>query len=519
MLAGPHIGSRYELDHTTRPVITIGRGGSTIVVLDPLISQRHAKLTFIDDAWMLEDLGSAHGTTVNSRRVAEPVMLKDDDQIHCGETVILFQQKDHHARPQAKAKSSNTPSEKPVSKSLTVEPAVPQPKFLRGSFDLIERVDAAIADLGEIKELLASVGWHFLCRPETDCVFILLKNGDGPLETAVELFKRPDLEYDVQSDVVEQVLQMSKPCVVDNTSHYADPHTVQCKAMAQSILVVPIRNRQSLQGIIYLGSAKHDAFSQEQVNVLSYLGGHVGLALENLQLSKTARQNQNFTVAGQSTVNLSHGIKNILQAIGGAAEVIDYGFEKNQIERAKASWEILKHNVERLKKFTLDMLAFNRDTTLLFTNCKLNRIVETAVESLRPKAREKGVSIVLELDEYVPLRPIDADNMHDVVLNLVMNAIDAVEENKGLITVATVYDRIKQIISFSVKDNGPGISADQKEKIWLPFHTTKSKGGTGLGLPIVRKIVDQHDGTITLDSQLGCGAKFTVILPAQKVSL
>jgi two-component system sensor histidine kinase HupT/HoxJ len=110
---------------------------------------------------------------------------------------------------------------------------------------------------------------------------------------------------------------------------------------------------------------------------------------------------------------------------------------------------------------------------------------------------------------------MDADNMHDVVLNLVMNAIDAVEENKGLITVSTVYDRIKQIISFSVKDNGPGISAEEKDKIWLPFHTTKPRGGTGLGLPIVRKIVSQHDGTITLNTQPGCGAKFTVTLPAK----
>ena len=235
-------------------------------------------------------------------------------------------------------------------------------RFLKGSFELIERVDAAIADLSDTKELLASVGWHLLCRPETDCVFILLKNSDNKFETAVELSKRQDVEYAMQSGIVEQVLHDGKPVVVDDISKYPDSHSVEGKATAQSVLAVPMRNRQSLQGVIYLGSAKLAAFSPEQVNVLNYLGGHVGLALENLQLSQAARQNQKFTAAGQSAVNLSHGIKNILQAISGAAEVIDYGFEKNQIEKAKNSWEILKSNVDRLKKFTLDMLAFNRDS-------------------------------------------------------------------------------------------------------------------------------------------------------------
>jgi signal transduction histidine kinase len=525
ILAGPHIGSRYELDHSARPTITIGRGGSTIVVLDPLVSQRHAKLSYADGIWTIEDLGSVHGTFVNSARIAEPVMLKDDDQIRCGETIILFLQKSYHSLPNLKVTQGEVQevqidrsAVKQAPQTVVADPIVLQPGFLKGSFELIEMVDSAIADLSDIKELLASVGWLLLCRPEVDCTFILLKNSDNKLEPTVELAKRPDIEYALQSDIVKQVLHEGKPVLIDDVSKLGNSPPILGKATAQSVLAVPIRTRQTTQGAIYLGSSKTNAFSQEQVNVLSYLGGHIGLALENLQLSLAAKQNQKFTDAGQSTVNLSHGIKNILQAIGGAAEVIDFGFQSNQIDRAKGSWEILKRNIDRLKKFTLDMLAFNRSAKPVFTSCKFNRIVESAVESLQSAGKGKGVSIVLEMDEQIPVRPMDADNMHDVVLNLVMNAIDAVEENKGLITVTTSYDRLKQIISLSVKDNGPGISPEERDKIWLPFHTTKPKGGTGLGLPIVRKIVDQHDGTIVLDSQPGCGAKFTINMPAKPIA-
>lgn len=524
ILAGPHIGSRYELDHTTRPVITIGHGGSTIVVLDQLVSQRHAQLSYSNGSWTIEDVGSVHGTFVNSNRISEATALKDDDQIRCGETIILFLQKYYHAESNKIDTKINRHQHavkeeaQPDSATQVAEMVAPMParKFLKGSFELIESVDAAIADLGDTKQLLASVGWHLLSRPDTDCVFILLKSSTNNFETAVELSKRHDVEFALQSAIAQNVLHGGKPIAVDDISKYPDARPMPGKAAARSVAAVPIRNRLTVQGVIYLGSAKLNAFTTEQVNVLNYLGGHVGLALENLQLSQTARKNQDFTAAGQSAVNLSHGIKNILQAISGAAEVIDFGFQKNQIEKAKTSWEILKRNVDRLKKFTLDMLAFNRELKPIFTNCKFNRIVEAAVESLRQIAKDKGVSVVLEMDEQIPVRPMDADNMHDVVLNLVNNAIDAVEENKGLITVKTSYDGIKQIIGLSVRDNGPGISADEKDKIWLPFHTTKTKGGTGLGLPIVRKIIDKHDGMITLESQPGCGAKFTVSLPAKQ---
>jgi two-component system, NtrC family, sensor kinase len=386
----------------------------------------------------------------------------------------------------------------------------------KDSFELIESIDVAIADMNDAKQLLTSVGMYLLSQPETDCVFIMTKNCSGKLETDVELSKHHDAAYSLQTTIVEQAIQNGNAIVTGDITQYSRTDLSIGKAATLSVLAAPIRNHQSIYGVIYLGSAKLNAFTSEHVSLLTHLGGHIGLALENLRLSSEAIQNQNLNAAGQSSVNLSHSIKNILQAIGGAAEVIDYGFKTNQIDKARKSWEILKRNVERLKTFTLNMLAFSRDTKPVLTNCQLNRIVESAVESLRSSAKEKGVSIVLEMDEQIPARQMDADNMHDVVLNLVMNAIDAVEENKGIVTISTQYDESKSTIGLSVKDNGPGISNEEKNKIWLPFHTTKPKGGTGLGLPIVRKIIDKHNGMITLDSQPGRGAKFSISLPVQQ---
>ena len=124
--------------------------------------------------------------------------------------------------------------------------------------------------------------------------------------------------------------------------------------------------------------------------------------------------------------------------------------------------------------------------------------------------------VVADLEEPMPAIPADPDGVHQVVLNILANALDAVDQSTGVITIRTHYDQIGHEAQIILGDNGQGIPEDQLEKIFEVFHSTKGQGGTGLGLAVARKIVQEHGGQIAVSSPAGQGTLFTVTLPVQQ---
>ncbi len=221
---------------------------------------------------------------------------------------------------------------------------------------------------------------------------------------------------------------------------------------------------------------------------------------------------ERISQAAQTALNLSHGVKNLLQAVKGGIEVVDYAFETGDVERARKGWAILKRNLYRINKLVLDMLTFSKESEPEFASCNFNSLIASAAESLKAEADSRGVLIVVQTDDRIGDVRLDADRIYDVVLNLVLNAIDVVSDRAGVVNVTTELDSANGLLTLRVSDNGPGI--EDTEAIFQPFHSAKPKVGTGLGLPIAQKIVTQHGGTIEVASKPGQGATFTVKLPA-----
>jgi signal transduction histidine kinase len=236
----------------------------------------------------------------------------------------------------------------------------------------------------------------------------------------------------------------------------------------------------------------------------------VAVVFDSLQSKQSAQQRQRMMQAGQAALNMSHGIKNILQAVRSGQDVMDDAFGYRDIDQAKKAWQILKRNLEKIEKLVLDMLKFSRQEQPKIQACQFNRLAESVVNLLRPQAQQKQAVLTLQVDEELGLVPVDPDQMQDVIMNLVMNAIDAVGAN-GEITVHTELDRQAGQAVLRVSDNGKGI--EDTEIIFEPFHTDKPNVGTGLGLTIARKIVQMHKGTIEAQSVPGEGSIFTVRLP------
>ena len=241
----------------------------------------------------------------------------------------------------------------------------------------------------------------------------------------------------------------------------------------------------------------------------------VGLSVDNLRSKEVAERRERIAQAGQTAVNLSHGIKNLLQTIATGREVVSYGLKKGDMERVKRGWNVLDRNLERIHKLVVNMLKFSKESEVEFKSCEFDRLVESTVETLRNTAEERGVSTSVQTGEQVGLVEIDSDKIQDVILNLVLNAIEAAAESEvGVVNVATELESGGEHIVFAVSDNGPGIT--DMESIFLPFHSAKPKVGTGLGLAIAKKIVEQHNGSIEVKSKVGKGATFTVRLPVKQ---
>ena len=242
----------------------------------------------------------------------------------------------------------------------------------------------------------------------------------------------------------------------------------------------------------------------------------VAIAFDSLQSKQTVQQRQRMMQAGQAALNLSHGIKNILQAVQSGQDVMDDAFGQRDVDQAKKAWGILKRNLDKIQKLVLDMLKFSKDDQPRRQSCQFNRLVETVVQMVRPQADERQVCITVQADEHLSLVSVDPDQMQDVVMNLLMNAIEAVPQQTGHVTIHTELEAESNMLMLRVSDNGKGI--ENVRTIFEPFHSEKPHVGTGLGLSIAKKIVRIHQGTIDVQSLPGEGSIFTIHIPIIELS-
>jgi signal transduction histidine kinase len=219
---------------------------------------------------------------------------------------------------------------------------------------------------------------------------------------------------------------------------------------------------------------------------------------------------------GELAAGLAHEIKNPLAGIQGAVDILIRRRDKNDPERE--ALEGMRHEVERIDSTVRVLLDRARPRLVSVKATSLTEVVARAVNLASSQSSNESTKgrIKIEFDppEDPITVPIDAAQIEDAVLNLILNAIDAIDRN-GEVTVQVGQTEMgsESEAIVRVSDNGRGISEDDLVKVFNPFFTTRA-GGTGLGLPAVRRIVRAHGGRVEVQSSLGQGATFTIHLPA-----
>jgi signal transduction histidine kinase len=234
-------------------------------------------------------------------------------------------------------------------------------------------------------------------------------------------------------------------------------------------------------------------------------------------MRKIARANR-LSAVGTLAAGVAHEINNPLVAISTFMQMAPERRKSDDKEFWSDLYQIALREVNRIRDLVAELLAFSKfsgEGGLALTDVRVNDLAQEMVKFIDPEARKKNVKIKTELGTKLPAVQWDPDRIKQVLLNLLLNALQATEQG-GTITVSSDYieespkDRFVRV---AVADTGVGIPSENLEKLFSPFFTTKGREGSGLGLMTCHHIVDQHRGSIDVASQLGVGTTFQLNLP------
>jgi signal transduction histidine kinase len=306
---------------------------------------------------------------------------------------------------------------------------------------------------------------------------------------------------------------------VDN-EYYKSPNFRQSKIK----LSARISSKYEQRGILEIFYREKEipsygqVFLQEEENLLETVSKQIALILErkqveelNMKLQDQLRHADRLATIGQLSAGIAHEINEPLATILGFAQLIEKG-EKVPPEAVEDSKKIINatlHSREIVRK----LMLFSRQMPPKKGNVNLNQIIDEGLYFLESRCQKSGVSIIKLLQPDIPEVNADPNQIHQVLVNLIVNAIQAMP-NGGKLILSTKFNPDNSASIF-VEDTGVGIDDSIRQKIFIPFFTTKDiNQGTGLGLSVVHGIVSSHNGQITVESKKGVGSTFEIRLPS-----
>jgi signal transduction histidine kinase len=241
-------------------------------------------------------------------------------------------------------------------------------------------------------------------------------------------------------------------------------------------------------------------------------------SLERLLKEKSELQDH-LSSLGLMIGSISHGIKGLLTGLDGGMYLLESGLSRKNEEKIAEGWETVKVMVERIRKMVLDILFYAKKRDLQWENVDVTCFAQEIARTVAAKIEKLPITFSCDIQESVGACQIDPGYIHAALMNIFENAIDACQrrDDCGLHELKFCVWAQDGNIKFSVSDTGIGMDADTQAKLFTVFFSSKGRKGTGLGLFIANKIVEQHGGGIAVDSKPGQGSCFTVTIPKDNI--
>lgn len=501
-------GQSISTYHIGNEGLILGRASECDVVLpDSLVSRKHARVWLEGGQLKVEDLGSRNGISVNGERVAR-LRVDEGDQLTVGSHTFQI------AKASRQKSLSDTGSliaydrASELFNKMVRDPNSNQLPILYRAAQLL----GTVFDLDDLlKRLLDLIFEALPCKRG----FILTKpaHDDEPVVNASHSDGKDRGGPPLSQTLIHHVLDHRDAVLThDAQTEFKGSESVINHGITAA-MCVPLCGREDVIGAIYVDSGDEEVvFKADHLKLLTAIGRVTGVAVENARLHKEAVEQERMAAIGQATAGIGHCIKNILVGVKGGAEFVDLSLETNEMKYIQKGWPLIRRSIDRMEDLVLNLVTFSREREPERSLTDVNALVTEIAETLKGQAERAKVSIELVRGE-MPKVALDSLGIYRTILNLVTNAIDACEEVGGKVTIRTHAD--DRSIHINVNDTGAGISPEFLPKLFTAFSSTKGSRGTGLGLACSKKIVTEHGGEILVNSKLGKGSKFTVMLPIQ----
>jgi signal transduction histidine kinase len=364
------------------------------------------------------------------------------------------------------------------------------------------------------------------------CSLMLLSAARDRLElrachgASSDYLSKPPLSVD--DSLIGAVVRRRKPVQVYNVQeHDAYQHIeLASRDGLVSLLSVPMVFGESVIGALNVYTGEPYRYSTQDTKILSTLASLAAIAIENarlhekmVQVEEHLRQNERLSTLGLLAAEVAHEIRNPLTVMKMLFHSLDLQFNADD-PRARDS-EVMAEKMEHLNKIVDQLLGYARSTEPTFESVDINELLEDVLFLTRHKLTQQRIELRTDFAAELPNVRIDRGQIEQACLNLILNAAEAMT-NGGTLTISTGLpaatssrrspgERESVLLTFT--DNGVGMTAEQRQRLFEPFLTSKARG-TGLGLAIVHKIVvDAHGGRIEVESARGQGTTFRLLVP------
>jgi signal transduction histidine kinase len=358
--------------------------------------------------------------------------------------------------------------------------------------------------------------------------------GPRPVERIDAAARRPFFErINANRGAVVSMEQLEREHAAKGAAPEPETETIDAIARTldemQAALVIPIVADEQIIGLLGLKDERvREAYATDEIDLFRGVAAQMAITVQNSKLYERMKERDRLAALGEMAAGLAHEIRNPLGAIKGAAQLLtpqaDAAGDGHGVPlEAREFLGIIVEEANRLNRVVSQFLDYARPYRGEPQPLDVNEVVRKSAQLVTPPplpASEGGepappVEVHLQLADDLPRARADAEQLRQVFLNLAINAVQAMPSG-GKLTISTALRkagrRSTPMLEVRFRDTGVGIPAQEQKNLFIPFYTTKDKG-TGLGLPISQRIIENHGGTIEVRSRVGVGSTFTVVLP------